>query len=55
MEATSQFTKWTPYEVKAASILYERRTEDVQLEVLRVRLEKKMQEAEKRVSEPAAA
>jgi len=55
MHATSQAMKWTPYEVKAASITYERRSEDLQLEQLRVRLQKKMQEAEQRESAPTAA
>jgi len=34
MHSTSQTTKWTPYEVKAAAITYERRSEDLQLEQL---------------------
>ena len=55
MHATSQATQWTPYEVKAASITHERRSEDVQLEQLRVRLQKKMREAEQRESAPTAA
>ena len=55
MDSTSQYPKWTPYEVKAASILYERRTEDLQLEQLRLRLEKKMREAEDRIAESSAA
>lgn len=55
MDSTSQYTKWTPYEVKAASILYERRSEDIQLEQLRIRLEKKMQQAENLTLEPSAA
>jgi hypothetical protein len=55
MHATSQATQWTPYEVKAASITYERRSEDLQLEQLRVRLQKKMREAEERESAPTAA
>ena len=55
MHSTSLTTKWTPYEAKAAAITYERRTEDLQLEQLRVRLQKKMQEAEVRESSPAAA
>ena len=41
MESTSHSPKWMPYEVKAASILYERRTEELQLEQLRVRLQKR--------------
>jgi hypothetical protein len=55
MESTSQYPKWVPYEIKAASVLYERRSEDLQLEQLRVRLQKKMQEAEARAAEPTAA
>jgi hypothetical protein len=55
MDSTSPSTKWTPYEVKAASILYERRTEDLQLEQLWIRLQKKIREAESRASEPTAA
>jgi hypothetical protein len=55
MDSTSQYSKWTPYEIKAASILCERRSEDLQLEQLRVRLQKKMQEAEARAAEPTAA
>jgi hypothetical protein len=55
MHSTSQVTKWTPYEVKAASIIYERRSEDLQLEQLRIRLQKKIREAEERASAPNAA
>jgi hypothetical protein len=55
MHSTSQITKWMPYEVKAASISYERWSEDLQLEQLKVRLQKKMQEAEDREPQPAAA
>lgn len=55
MHSTRPATHWTPYEVKAASILYERRTEDLQLEQLRIRLQKKIAEAENREPEPAAA
>jgi hypothetical protein len=55
MHSTSQVTKWTPYEVKAAAIHFERRSEKVQLEQLKVRLQKKMQEAEVQKSAPAAA
>jgi len=54
MHSTSQTTKWTPYEVKAAAITYERRSEDLQLEQLRIRLQKKMGEA-KVQSAPTAA
>ncbi len=55
MHSTSPTTKWTPYEVKAAAILFERRSEDLQLEQLRIRLEKKMGEAQTRETAPAAA
>jgi hypothetical protein len=55
MDLSSQSAKWMPYEVKAASILYERRSEDLQLEQLRIRLQKKMQEAEERAAAPTAA
>jgi hypothetical protein len=55
MRSIAPTTKWTPYEVKAAAILFERRTEDLQLEQLRIRLEKKIGEAETRESAPAAA
>ncbi len=55
MDFSRQADAWTPYEVKAASILYERRTEDHQLEQLRIRLQKKMREAEDKTSAPTAA
>jgi hypothetical protein len=55
MRSIAPTTKWTPYEVKAAAILFERRAEDLQLEQLRIRLEKKIGEAETRESAPAAA
>lgn len=55
MYSNCDSSEWTPYEVKAASIVYERRTEAVQLEQLRIRLQKKMQEAEDRTSSPTAA
>jgi hypothetical protein len=55
MHSTSQDTVWTPYEVKAASIIYERRSEDLQLEQLKIRLQRKMREAEGRAFEPNAA
>ncbi|MGH9501736.1 MAG: hypothetical protein ACRD20_02690 [Terriglobales bacterium] len=48
MDSTIHPPKWTPYEVKAAEIHYERRTEKLQLEQLLKRLQKKMQEAELR-------
>ncbi len=55
MHSTSPATNWTPYEVKAAAILYERRSEALQLQQLRIRLQKKILEAENRAPEPAAA
>ena len=55
MHSSSRFPEWTPYELKAASIVSERRSEDLQLEQLRIRLQKKMQEAEDSLSAPAAA
>lgn len=55
MHPTNPSTNWMPYEVKAAAILYERRSEDLQLEQLRIRLQKKILEAENRAPEPAAA
>ena len=55
MHSTRQATKWTPYEVKAASITHERRSEDLQLEQLRIRLQKKMGEAKVQESAPTAA
>ncbi len=55
MDSSSQSAKWTPYEVKAASIIYERRSEDLQLQQLWIRLQKKMREAENQASPPAAA
>jgi hypothetical protein len=55
MELTSRSAQWTPYEIKAASLSYERRTEDLQLEQLRIRLQKKMREAEDQTAKPTAA
>jgi hypothetical protein len=55
MDSTSHTLEWTPYETKAASITYERKTEVLQLEQLRIRLHKKMREAEDKASGPAAA
>ena len=55
MHSTALNTKWTPYEEKAAAILFERRSEDLQLEQLRIRLEKKIGEAKTRELAPAAA
>jgi hypothetical protein len=55
MDSTSQSAKWTLHEIKTASILYERRTEDLQLQQLRLRLQKKMREEGERASEQASA
>jgi hypothetical protein len=46
VDSTSHTVEWTPYETRAASITYERKTEVLQLEQLRIRLHKKMREAE---------
>jgi hypothetical protein len=55
MDSTSRFPQWTPYEVKAASLAYERRTEDLQLEQLKIRLQKKMRDEQDRESALTAA
>jgi hypothetical protein len=55
MDSTSQPPKWTPYEVKAAEIHYERRSEKLQLEQLLIRLQKKMEEAELRAAYESTA
>jgi len=55
MDSISQSTKWTPHELKTASILYERRTEDQQLQQLRLRLQKKMREEADRAAASTAA
>jgi hypothetical protein len=55
MDSTIQSAKWTPHELKTASILYERRTEDLQLQQLRLRLQKKMREEADRASASTAA
>lgn len=55
MTSTSRSAERTPYEMKAATIAYERRTEDMQLEQLKIRLQKKMREEEDRESSPTAA
>jgi hypothetical protein len=55
MDATSQSAKWTSHEIKTAAMLYERRTEDLQLQQLRLRLQKKMREEADRTSASTAA
>jgi hypothetical protein len=55
MDSTSHTLEWTPYESKAASITHERKSEDLQLELLRIRLHKMIQKAEDKALEPAAA
>ena len=55
MDSTSHTLEWTPYEAKAASITHERKSEDLQLELLRIRLHKMIQRAEDKALEPAAA
>jgi hypothetical protein len=44
-ERTDDRTQWLAYETKAASIHQERRSEELQLERLKLRLQDKMQEA----------
>jgi hypothetical protein len=55
LDSTSQSAKLTPHELKTATILNERRTEDLQLQQLRLRLQKKMREAADRASASTAA
>lgn len=60
MDSIIPSTKWTPHELRTASILYERRTEDLQLQQLRLRLQKlrlqkKMREEADRASAATAA
>jgi hypothetical protein len=55
MDSISQGAKWTPHELRTASILYERRTEDQQLQQLRLRLQKKMREEADRAAASKAA
>jgi hypothetical protein len=55
MDSTSQSAKWTSHELRTAAILYERRTEDLQLQQLRLRLQKKMREEADRTSASTAA
>ena len=55
MDSTSQSAKWTPHELRTASILYERRTEAQQLQQLRLRLQKKMREEADRAAASTAA
>jgi len=55
MDSTRAFSDWTPYEAKVALINHERLSEDLQLQRLRIRLEKKMREIEERASISNAA
>ena len=47
-ERTDNHTEWFAYETKAASINQERRSEELQLERLKLRLQGNMQEAVRR-------
>ncbi len=51
IDRTDSRTEWFAYEAKAASISQERRSEELQLEKLKLRLHNKMREAE--IQEPA--
>lgn len=51
----SRNTEWSAYEAKAASITQERRSEEVQLERLMLRLHDKMREAAGREEAQTAA
>jgi hypothetical protein len=55
MDRSDSRSEWFAYETKAASINQERRSEEVQLEKLKLRLHDKMQEAAVRDREPTAA
>jgi len=55
MDRTSTLFDWPTYEAKAAAISQERRTEELQLEQLKVRLHGKMREAEEREQAQTAA
>jgi hypothetical protein len=45
LERTDGRTAWSGYETKAASIIQERRSEELQLERLKIRLQRKIKEA----------
>lgn len=54
-ERTDNHIEWFAYETKAASLNQERRSEELQLEKLKLRLQRKMQEAVQRDHELTAA
>jgi hypothetical protein len=54
-EGTDRPTAWSAYETKAASIAQERRSEELQLERLKLRLQGKIQEAAVRARTLTAA
>ena len=54
-DRTESRTEWFAYETKAATINQERRSEELQLERLKLRLHDKMEEAALRDRELAAA
>ncbi len=53
IDRTDSRTEWFAYEAKAASISQERRSEELQLEKLKLRLHNKMREAE--IQEPVVS
>jgi hypothetical protein len=52
---TKNRSEWPTYEAKAATIIQERRTEEVQLQKLKLRLQDKMQEIAAREQQLSAA
>jgi hypothetical protein len=55
MHRTDNRVEWSAYETKASSITQERRSEEIQLEKLMLRLHDKMREAEGREHAQTAA
>ena len=55
MDRTESRSEWSAYETKAATINQERRSEEVQLERLKLRLHDKLQEAASRERTLSAA
>ena len=53
IDRTDSRTEWFAYEAKAASMSQERRSEELQLEKLKLRLHNKMREAE--IQEPVVS
>lgn len=55
IDRTDRRSEWSAYEEKAASISQERRSEELQLERLKIRLHDKMREAAAQSQAPTAA